>query len=501
MTQPYLPGLEPAAQTAAEATMDPLHWALAALALICGLVAALFWRMWSQANAAHEETRATLGLQIAERSALEAEFAAVRARLESRDEAHAREIVQHREAFEREKQAILAMKEELDRRFQALAGDALNKSQESFLRLANETFLKHREGEAEQVKAREEKLAQILKPVSQSFERFEQRVETLEKTRLEDRSQIAEQIKNVGEMLAANSDATRKLAFALKAKPQVRGRWAEEQLQNILELAGMSQYVDFTTQESARDEEQRLQRPDAVLRLPGGGMIVIDAKVSLEGFLDAAEAETEDERELHLARHAKHLREHMKGLASKSYWKLFDTSPDFVAMFVPGEHFFSAAMERDASLFQDAIEKRVIIVTPATLVALAKAVAFGWRQEAAAEAAQDIARLGKELYERLAVFSGHLEKVGKALDGGVKAFNSAVGSFDRRVAPQARKLRETGSFQTDRSLDELTKIELSPQSSEAALEQAEESAEDTAFERALELDLDPGPARKPRRGA
>lgn len=331
-------------------------------------------------------------------------------------------------------------------------------SQNQFLKMARDSFARNRENQAELDEQRKKNLKNLISPMSDSLDKFKRQVEDLEKSRLHDRSTLQEQMRGISDQLLASKKATEKLSFALQARPQVRGRWAEEQLQNILELAGMSKYADFSTQVTEKTAD-RTRRPDAILRLPGGGKIVIDAKISLDAFLDAAKSENESERKSHLIRHARHLREHMKGLSAKSYWSLFKESPDFVVMFIPGDHFYVAASEYDPQLFQDAIESRVVVATPSTLVALAKAVSLAWRQEMATQAAQQLIEIGRELYERMANFGDHMGKVGHSLDRGVKAYNDAVGSLESRVMPAARKLKDTAEFETVKELEELSPVE------------------------------------------
>lgn len=387
-----------------------------------------------------------------------ADLAAVREKLAFAEAALA--AGKEREAgFERERQAITALRAEVETKFAALAGEALSKSNEAFLKLAGEALAKQTATASGEQKAGEARLKALLDPVRETVEKFGAQVETLEKSRLRDQSAIGQQMRQIAEGLETARRETGKLATALRAQPKTRGRWGEEQLRNILELAGMSAHCDFETEKGVRDSDDRLYRPDAVLRLPGGGVLVVDAKAPMEAYLDAVDAIDDGEREAHLVRHAKQVREHARLLASKKYWDRFDQSPDFVAMFIPGDNFFAAASERDPQLFQDAVENRVIIVTPSTMVALAKAAAFGWRQEEAAKRAQDVAKLGKDLYERLAVFGGHMEKLGKAMETGVRSYNAAVGSLERNVMSGARKLRDLNTFDTAKTAPELKPVE------------------------------------------
>ncbi len=402
-----------------------------------------------------------LGAKVAAARAddLARELSEARARVSEADAALAG--AREREAaFAREREDLTRLRAEVETKFAALAQDALAKSNEAFLKLAGETLAKQQSTAEGGLKAREEAMRALLTPIHESFTAFKSQVKSLEETRLRDHSVLGEQIRKIGESLEATRTETGKLATALRAQPKTRGRWGEEQLRNILELAGMSAHCDFHTEVGVRDDEDRLHRPDVTVRLPGGAVLVIDAKAPMEAYLDAVDAPDDAAREAALVRHAKQVREHARALAKKSYWDKLENSPDFVAMFIPGENFYAAAAERDPDLFQKAVENRVIIVTPATLVALAKAAAFGWRQEEAAKRAQDVAQLGKTLYDRLATFGSHMAKLGKALESGVKSYNQAVGSLEAKVMPSARKFQELEVFETAAPAPELPQIEL-----------------------------------------
>ncbi len=437
--------------------------------MLMSLVALGFvgWRLWEETGRRREAERA--------RTAIEAETTDMRARAARADELaselgdarrRASELegenarLREREAtFARERETLTTLRSEVEAKFGQLANEALTKSNEAFLKLAGESLSKAQAATQGDLKANEEKLRALLKPVEETFAKFGGKVEELERSRLRDQSSLGEQIRHIAHALEATRAETGKLATALRAQPKTRGRWGEEQLRNILELAGMSAHCDFHTERSVRDSDDRQYRPDVTLRLPGGGVLVIDAKAPMQAYLEAVEAETEQERESLLVQHARHVRDHAKRLASKNYWDRFPESPDFVAMFIPGENFFAAAAERDPNLFQDAVEKRVIVVTPATMVALAKAAAFGWRQEEAAKRATEIAQLGKDLYERLAGFGDHMTKVGRALDSSVKSYNAAVGSLEAKVMPGARKFLELKAFDTAKDAPELNQVD------------------------------------------
>jgi DNA recombination protein RmuC len=304
-------------------------------------------------------------------------------------------------------------------RLKAATGDALLQSQASLVELA------------------EAKLA----PIKETLTRFEQQARSLEEKRAREVSQIEVQLRDVAQGQERLRTETGSLVSALRA-PHVRGSWGEMQLRRVVELAGMLDHCDFVTQESTRDDTGSLLRPDLVVRLPGGKTIVVDSKVPIEAYLQAVNAEDPDEKRLHLKRHAGQLRDHIGKLGQKRYWRQYE-SPEFVVMFVD-EGLYRAALDQDGSLLEAGIENGVIVASPATLIALLRTVAHGWQQERVAENAQQIAELGRELYERLGVFAGHFAKVGRNLDTAVNAFNQAVSSFDTRLLVTARKFPEHG---------------------------------------------------------
>jgi DNA recombination protein RmuC len=332
-----------------------------------------------------------------------------------------------------------------EERFKAVAGDALSRNQTSLLELA------------------EAKLA----PIKETLQRFETQARELEERRLRAVSTVSEQLRTVAEGQERLRSETGNLVTALRA-PHVRGSWGEMQLKRVVELAGMVDYCDFRTQESGRDDEGRLLRPDLVVKLPGGKSIVVDSKVPIDAYLDAVNCDDPDTKRVHLARHAAQLRDHIGKLGQKRYWRQFDPTPEFVVMFVD-EGLYRAALDQDGSLFEAGAESGVIVASPATLIGLLRTVAYGWQQETVAASARAVSSLGRELYERLGVFAGHLGKVGRGLDTAVGAYNQAVSSFETRLLVTARKFPEHGvGGEPPAELKQLDRVPVAPAAPELA---------------------------------
>jgi DNA recombination protein RmuC len=297
-----------------------------------------------------------------------------------------------------------------------------------------------------------------LKPVAEVLAKFEQAVQAIEARRNEETGRLKEQISQLMRASQETQFEARKLAAALRRGAGVQGRWGEQTLRNVLEAAGLNRRFDFEEQFSVDTEEGR-RRPDVRVRMPGGGVFVIDAKCSLNAFLEAQDALEEPVREAALTRHAQSVRAHMQGLSAKAYWDQFEASPDFVAMFVPGDGFLAAALDRMPELMSEAMDRRVILVTPTTLFALCKAVAYGWRVEDQAKGAAKTAELGRELYKRLSVMGGHAAALGKALESAVGKYNSFVGSLESQVMTQARRFEELSVDHEGKDLPELGPVE------------------------------------------
>jgi DNA recombination protein RmuC len=338
---------------------------------------------------------------------------------------------------------------------------------EQLVQRASETF------QAQDRHARAALEAQ-LKPVAETLAKFEAKVGEIEKARAEDSGGLKAQIEALMQASVATQAEARRLSGALRRGAGVQGRWGEQALRNALEMAGLTHHFDFVEQTSLDTEEGR-RRPDVTVRLPGGGVFVIDAKANFTAFVEAQEAEDEEVREAALLRHAAAVRAHVSGLSAKAYWDQFarQGSPDFVAMFVPGDGLLAAALERAPDLMSEAMGKRVVIVTPTTLFALCKAVAYGWRVEEQARNADQVARLGRELYKRLSVMGGHVTGVGKALDQAVRRYNDFVGSLETQVLTGARKFEDLAVDHEGKTLPPLDPVETAVRQSAKLLADAE----------------------------
>lgn len=339
--------------------------------------------------------------------------------------------------------------------FDSLAGETLRTNSELFLRLAREAMGREQAVASGALKERELAIAQLVEPLRAALERTEAQVRSLEAERREAFASLRTQIETLAGGQAQLERETRNLATALR-RPEVRGRWGELTLRRLVELAGLSEHCDFTEQLQVVGEEGTL-RPDLVVHMPDARDLVIDAKTPLEAFLAALEATSEEERQRSLKRHAQQVETRVRALASKSYWTQFERSPEFAVLFLPGDQFLSAALAERPELLETALGQNVIIATPSTLIALLKAVAYGWRQAAVARNAALIRDLGQELYRRLAGFNGHLGRLGQRLGTAVEAYNAAVGALERHVLPQARRFGELG-VTADAALPELEPV-------------------------------------------
>jgi len=368
--------------------------------------------------------------------------------------------------------AMLAMSATMRDSFTSMASAALRNNNEQFLQLARENLGKFQNKADNQLEKREQAVENMVKPIREALEKNEQQVRRMEAERKEAQGAITQQLQAIAESHRLLQSETRNLVQALR-RPEVRGQWGEMTLKRLAELAGMVDHCDFVEQESVDSDAGRM-RPDMVIRLPDRRDIVVDAKTPLDAYLSAIEAADDDTRKTHLQRHARNVRQRVRELAGKSYWEQFKDSPDFVVLFIPGEQFLAAALEIDHKLLEDALAEHVILATPSSFVALLRAVAYGWRQEALAKNAEIIREVGQEMYSRLAIFGEHLSKLGRSLNGSVETYNKAVGSFDTRILPSARKFTELG-IRTKKEIPEPEQIDHTARSIETPEETASKS--------------------------
>jgi DNA recombination protein RmuC len=409
------------------------------IAVVAALIgAAIGWLVGSRSAAASKQVTENLRLQLdevvkerdANRGAV-SELAALKAAQEEREK-----------AFERQIEALKDAKESLSAQFHEIASKLLGDARKTFLDQAGEKF------------------TQAVSPVETLLKTYQEKLQTIEKERVDHYAGLREAVDLVRTGQGQVRDETRNLVNALRASPKARGRWGEQSLRNVLEQAGLTDHVDFDTEVSVDTDDGRL-RPDVIVRLPGGRKLVIDSKCSLNAYLDACDEVDDEKREACFRAHVASMRTHAQQLGSKAYWAQFGDAADYVIMYIPGEHFLAAALEQDPTLWDWAFERRVLLATPTNLVAIAKTVASIWRQERLAEAAQEIASLGKELHSRLATMNEHMTRVGKNLSTANSAYNQMVGSFESQVLTQAKRFESLGAGSA-KSLDTPPMVEVAP---------------------------------------
>jgi DNA recombination protein RmuC len=358
-------------------------------------------------------------------------------------------------------ETIEESRKQLENSFAVLSQQALKLNNEYFLTLANEKLSQFQIQAESNLDKKEKSIETLLQPIQSALKNTEAQIQSIEKDRKESFGSLSQHLKIMNESQADLRLETQNLVQALR-RPEVRGQWGELTLKRIAELAGMVDHCDFYEQPQSEDKDSRM-RPDMIVRMPDQRELIIDAKTPLDAYLNATQAADTEIQNQSLIRHARNVRERMRELASKSYWSQFKNSPDFVVLFIPGEQFLSAALEKDPKLLEDALKNKVILATPTSIIALLRAVAFGWRQIAVAENAEKIRELGEDLYHRLATFAEHLQKLGKHLDASVDQFNKATGSLDRQVLSSARKFTDLG-IEKKKTIPELKILENAPKS-------------------------------------
>lgn len=426
--------------------MEPLIIVLLViLALLGGL--ALGWVLGGRVGRAGAETtaqlRAILDGVVEERDSAKDRLARLETSLEERER-----------GFDEQLRGLSEAKELLSAQFGEIGQKLLGEAQAAFLQRADERF--HQAGEKN-----EERLKMLLAPVGERLKAYEEQVGRIEKDRTEAYGALTGLIDQMRAGQERVQSEAARLVNSLRNAPKARGRWGEQQLKNVLESCGLAEHVDYVTEASVAVEDGRL-RPDAIIRVPGGRSLVIDAKVSLNDYQDAFNADEDSVRDVAMARHTASMKSHIEGLSRKAYWDQFDDAPDYVIMFVPGEHFLAAALEHEPQLWDFAFDKKVLLATPTNLVAIARTVASVWRQEGLAREAKQIGALGKEMYDRIATAASHLKSVGSGLSSAVNNYNKFVGSFERNVMSTGRKFAELNIETGKRELEDVPLVEALP---------------------------------------
>jgi DNA recombination protein RmuC len=459
---------------------------LVAAGAIVGFV--VTWLLLRPSSAVLNSRLSALQLELAGARAEAAKTAQLNAQLKSGMDKLETTVALERKTSDEKIVLLNRMTEELRASFQALSAEALKSNNQAFLQLANATLEKFQSEAKGDLELRQQAVENLVAPIGESLRKVDEQIRQMESVRDRAYGDLTNQVRSLITTQEKLQTETGNLVKALRS-PTVRGRWGEIQLRRVVEIAGMLPYCDFVEQETVTTSTGRL-RPDLIVRLPGGKNVVVDAKTPLLAYLEAVESADDDVRRQKLLDHARQVQTHMAQLSSKAYQEQFDPNPEFVVMFLPGETFFSAALEQEPALIERGVAQKVIPASPTTLIALLKAVAYGWNQEKLARNAREISVLGKELHERLRNLGAHVENVGRGLDRAVEAYNKAVGSLESRVMVSARKFVELGAPVTD-EIAELTPIETTTRNLTLEFDDPEALESPASQEPLLESDLSP----------